>query len=207
GVVSLRSFCRDTGKVFIEAVPLKNGLRPLIETAVKEARRAAKASTPVAFTPPIATLTNTKHAREIDLFEGPAFSTEHDENPSAALAKLESLLGPATLRVRSGGQWTNPATGKSEDKLHGHWRLKKPARGKDLRKLKELRRLAHVLVGGDMSNVPIVHPIRWPGSWHRKSTPRLCEIVSTEHIDNEIDLDDALAKLENVAPLPLINGG
>src|SRR5262249_24907448 len=113
----------------------------------------------------------------------------------------------ATLVVRSGGQWTDPATGEVEDKLHAYWRLKEPAQGEDLKKLKELRRLAHVIVGGDLSNVPINHPIRWPGSWHRKDTPRLCEIVSTDHLDNEIDLDVALAALEAVAPQPREESG
>src|SRR5262249_4681368 len=64
------------------------------------------------------------------------------------------------------------------------------------------RRLTHVSVGGDSSNVPINPPRRWPVSWHRKDTPRLCEIVSTDHLDNEIDLDVALAALEAVAPQP-----
>src|SRR5262249_51233189 len=68
-----------------------------------------------------------------------------------------------------------------------------------LGKLKDLRRLATILVGGDRSNIPINHPIRWAGSWHRKSTPRLCEIASTDHLDNEIDLDTALEILQKAA--------
>jgi hypothetical protein len=210
GIVSLRSFHQndDSKRPRITPVSLKDGLTPLIEAAAQQARRAAKGAAPFAFTPPVATFKAEAgwHAREEDLLEGPTLSAELDENPRAALTTLERLLGPATLVVRSGGQWLNPATGELEDKLHAYWRLKEPAKGEEqLGKLKELRRLAHVLVGGDMTNVTIVHPIRWPGSWHRKSTPRLCEIVSTEHIDNEIDLDIALAKLEAVAPLPLIN--
>src|SRR5262249_50448247 len=56
-----------------------------------------------------------------------------------------------------------------------------------------------MLVGADPSNVPINHPIRWPGSWHRKREPRICEIISsTEQLDNEIDLNVALAALEDV---------
>jgi hypothetical protein len=101
--------------------------------------------------------------------------------------------------VRSGGQWTNPETGEIEDKLHAYWRLRKPARDEKLKKLKELRKLAITLVGGDASNIPINHPIRWPGSWHRKSTPRLCEIINTDHLDNEIDLDTALEILQKAA--------
>src|SRR5262249_31617828 len=178
GVVSVRSFHQeDSSKSFgIRPVPLKDGLKPLVKAAVKEARRAANNPQPIAFTPPVATFKAEAGwpAREEDLPEGPVLSVELDETPRAALAKPEALLGPATLVVRSGGQWTNPTTGEVEDKLHAYWRLKEPARDEDLHKLKELRRLAANLVGADRSNIPINHPIRWPGSWHRKSTPRLC---------------------------------
>jgi hypothetical protein len=202
GVASLRSFDQnDRSKPpRVMPIPLKNGLKFLMEAAEKGARRAANDPIPMVFAPPVATFTNTKHAREEDLFEGPVLSVDLDQNPRAGLATLERLLGPATLVVCSGGQWTNPTTGEVEDKLHVYWRLKEPARGEDLKKLKELRRLATELVGGDPSNISIVHPIRWAGSWHRKGTPRLCEIVSTEHIDNEIDLDVAFAALEDVTP-------
>jgi hypothetical protein len=54
--------------------------------------------------------------------------------------------------------------------------------------------LANAVVGGDTTNDPVSHPIRWPGSWHRKGTPRLCKIAETS--DNEIDLDAVLPLLE-----------
>jgi hypothetical protein len=87
--------------------------------------------------------------------------------------------------------------------------LTRAVQGKEeLAKLKRLRRLAMRLVGGDASNVPIVHPIRWPGSWHRKREPRLCEIEALE-LDREIDLDAALAALGAALPAddPKGNGG
>jgi len=203
GIVSLRSFDQnDKGKPPFRITPtsLKGGLKFLMEAAEDDARRAAYNPKPIVFCPPIATFTNTKHAGEEDLFEGPVLSVDLDKNPRAALAMLERLLGPATLVVRSGGVWTNPQTGEAEDKLHAHWRLKEPARGKEqLAKLKEARSLATILVDGDRNNIPISHPLRWPGSWHRKGTPRLCEIVE-QRPDNEIDLDVALATLEDVAP-------
>src|SRR5262249_17266750 len=149
---------------------------------------------------------STGRAREQDLLEAPAFTVELDQNPRVALEGLERLLGFATFVVRSGGEWTNPATGEIEPKLHAHWRLKEPARGADIAKLKQLRKLATALVGGDPTNVPACHPIRWPGSWHRKAEPRLCEIEGTDHLDNELDLDVALAALEAVAPQPKTNG-
>ena len=70
-----------------------------------------------------------------------------------------------------------------------------PATGDDRARLKEARRLAAWIVGGDASNVPAVHPLRWPGSWHRKAEPRMCEIAHVEP-DREIGLDEALAALE-----------
>jgi hypothetical protein len=206
GVVSLRAFYEDGEEndppARITATSLKGGLNFLIDAAEDDARRAAQYPRPLVFCPPVATFKSTTHAREEDLLEGPVLSVELDENPRAALATLERLLGPATLVVRSGGTWTNPTTGAVEDKLHAYWRLKKPAQGKAaLDKLKRLRELATKLVGGDPTNIPVNHPIRWAGSWHRKATPRLCEIEGTDHLDNEIDLDIALAALEAVAPV------
>jgi Protein of unknown function (DUF3987) len=206
GVVSLRTFFEDADvndpPARIIATPLKGGLNFLIEAAEDEARRAAQHPRAAVFCPPVATFTSTKHAREIDLFEGPVLLVELDKNPRAALATLENLLGFATFVVRSGGTWTDPKTGTVEDKLHAYWRLKGPAHGKAaLDKLKRLRRLATDLVGADPSSIPINHPIRWAGSWHRKAAPRLCEIVSpTSQVDNELDLDVALAALEAVSP-------
>ena len=87
-----------------------------------------------------------------------------------------------------------------KDKLHIHWRLKKPAEGEsELTKLKQARELAAAIVGADPTNVPVVHCLRWPGSWHRKGEPRLCEIF-TVNPDAEIDLDTALTALQAAAP-------
>jgi len=209
GSVSLRAFYEgDSSKPFrITNISLKGGLRFLMEAAEDDARRAANNPKPVVFCPPVATFRPDANgrAREQDLLEDPVLSVELDQNPRAALVALERLLGPATLVVRSGGVWTNPTTGEIEDKLHAHWRLKKPAHDADIAKLKEARRLATALVGGDPSNVPACHPIRWPGSWHRKAEPRLCEIVDSDHLDNELDLDAALAALRAVAPLSKTN--
>jgi hypothetical protein len=208
GVISLRAFYEngDKSSFRITNVALKGGLRFLMEAAEDDARRAANDPKPVVFCPPVATFAPTGKAREQDLLEAPALSVELDQHPRASLEGLERLLGFATLVVRSGGEWVNPTTGEVEDKLHAHWRLKEPARGADIAKLKRARRIATELVGGDTTNVPACHPIRWPGSWHRKNTPKLCEIVGTEHLDNELDLDLALEALEAVAPKPTGDG-
>ena len=43
-----------------------------------------------------------------------------------------------------------------------------------------------------------MHPIRWPGSVHRKGEPKLARIVELNE-DAEIDLGDALEALEAAA--------
>ena len=64
-----------------------------------------------------------------------------------------------------------------------------------------MREICAHLVGADPTSIPICHPIRWPGSWHRKAQPRLTEIVACD-ADVEIELDAALATLEPLAPTP-----
>ena len=155
---------------------MNGDLRFLVEVAEDDARRAAQAPKIVVFCPPIAVFDKKDHAREEDLAAGPALSVDCDQYPQAARERLEQILGRATIVVRSGGMWTDPQTGEMQDKLHLHWRLARPASGDELAKLKQARKLAARIVGGDPSNDPTVHPIRWPGSWHRKGKPRLCEI-------------------------------
>jgi hypothetical protein len=201
GIVSLRAFHEDNPKRFrITPVALSGGRKFLIEVAEDDARRAANFPKPVVFCPPIATFSNPQHARESDLAEGLALSVECDQRPREALAKLALVIGQPTVVVASGGKWTDPTTSQVYDKLHLHWRLRTPARGKEgLAKLKQARDLGARLVGGDPSNKPIVHPIRWPGSWHRKGEPVLCQIEEI-HPDNEIDLDAAHAALIEASP-------
>src|SRR5262249_45753069 len=77
---------------------------------------------------------------------------------------------------------------------HLHWRLKTPTRtpaGHAL--LREARELAANVVGADMTCAPIVHPVRWPGSWHRKTEPVLARV--TTNPEAEIDLNEALELL------------
>ena len=201
-IASMRAFPDIKGhKPFrITPVTVYEGLDHVIEAAVDDARRAAQAPDKVVFCPPIATFNSRKRAREIDLAEGLALSVECDARPASARAKLEKLLGPATFVIKSGGQWTDPDTGAIEPKLHLHWRLAAPARTKDeLAMLKEARALATTIAGADASNITVVHPIRWPGSWHRKGAPRLCRIVA-DNSECEIELGAALEALKAAAP-------
>jgi hypothetical protein len=201
GFVALRAFYEGQDKRFrTPSIGLAGGLSSLIEAAEDYANRAANDPKPVVFCPPIVVFINKDRAREQDILLAPALSVELDQAPQEARGNLERTLCQATMVVRSGGVWINPATGQAEDKLHIHWRLAKPARGADIAKLKQVRRLATTFVGGDATNIPACHPIRWPGSWHRKIDPaRLCEIIALDP-DREIELDTALKILETLAP-------
>lgn len=200
--VSLRAFRHDN-KPFGHASPVTingGGLGPVTAAASRMATSAARSAEPVVFCPPVATFDpRSGRARERDLAEGLALSVECDRAPGVARERLEELLGPATVVVESGGEWTDEETGEVQPKLHLHWRLAAPTGSpEDHAELKRARALATTLVGGDGTNVPLVHPIRWPGSWHRKGDPRMARIASLDD-GAEIDLSDALAKLEAAA--------
>jgi AAA domain len=202
GIVSVRAFYEDdSSKPFrITPAALCGGLKFLMDIAEDDARRAANDPKKVVFCPPLATFSNTKHAREQDIAEGLVLSVECDKDPAAAAAKLKRLLGAPTAVIKSGGTWIDPENGEIQDKRHLHWRLRTPARGTaDLAKLKQARDLAARLAGGDPSNKPVCHPIRWPGSYHRKGEPRLCAIETIDP-DREIDLDAALTALTAAIP-------
>ena len=198
--VSLRSFYEDRGNskpFLIDPIKLNGVAFTLEEAAFNGARRAANASEKIVFAPPTCTFRNPTKATEADIAEGLVLSVECDQRPQQAHRQLEALLGPATVVVRSGGFWPNPQTGKPEDKLHLHWRLAEPAGDKaTIAKLKRARILAARLVGGDPSNSPVCHPIRWPGGlWRKGEPPRLCAIEAA-NLDAEIVLEHGLGELE-----------
>ena len=169
------------------SVDVAHGLERVTLAVRRIATAAAAPRSRAVVCPPLAAFTKQKTAKESDLLQGPVLSVELDSRPAEALAKARALLGPPTVVVASGGGWTNPATGELEPKLHGHWRLREAATGGDLALLKDARRRLTHLVGGDASNVPAVHPIRWPGTPHRKNGDRMARIVEL-NVDAEIDL-------------------
>jgi hypothetical protein len=202
-VISLRTFDDGGGDHPLSIKPIRlngGGLEPLIEAALEQARFAADHPRKANFCPPVAGFKDTHGATEGDLVEGYTLTVECDQKPQEARQKLEALLGPATLVVASGGLWLDPESGELQPKVHLHWRLNEPATDGDLARLKRARKLATKLVGGDPSNVPITHPIRWPGSLHRKDEPRLARIVANS--ENEIELDAALEVLQLAIPEP-----
>jgi hypothetical protein len=190
-------------------VAVNGSLDRIIDTAEDFAKQCATASCAVVFAPPVATFNKTEKATEASLANGLAISVELDTEPSSAEATIKEVLGRATIIVASGGTWSDPATGEVQDKLHCHWRLAVPTRTSiEHDFLKECRQLATRLVDGDPSSIPAVHPMRWPGSWHRKSTPRLTRIVEYNP-EIEITLADALNKLRDAVkkkPGPQSNG-
>lgn len=200
--VSWRAFrddTKDAPPVFIESSLVSEERSYLIDVAEALATRAAAGELRAVFCPPIATFSSPKRAREADLANGLALSVECDAHPERAREQLERLLGPATVVVASGGLWRDPETDRVHEKLHLHWRLSEPTSApEDHARLKRARILATALAGGDATNVPAVHPIRWPGSWHRKGTPRLAKIVELRP-DAELSLTDALERLEEIA--------
>jgi RecA-family ATPase len=203
GFLSFRAFYEDdsTKPFRITPASLKADFKFLADIAEDDARRAAQHPRPVVFCPPLAVFSNKDRAREQDITLGLVLSVECDQNPMAACGMLQGILGPATMIVRSGGIWTDSA-GSQHDKLHIHWRLAQPAKDNDtLAKLKLARDLAARLVGGDPTNKAVCHPIRWPGSWHRKAEPRLCSIAAVD-ADQEAELDAALLAILQIAGGP-----
>jgi RecA-family ATPase len=195
--VALRAYDDGGGQVFSTAEHrLTDDPTALVRAAATIVNRAGHQARRVVFCPPIATFQGEK-ADEASLVNGLALSVECDKLPAAARIKLEALLGPATVVVASGGEWLDPATGELHDKLHLHWRLNEPTReAAEHALLKEARALAAMLVDGDNSNKPVVHPIRWPGSWHRKGKPRLARIEALQ-AHRELDLQTALERLKD----------
>jgi putative DNA primase/helicase len=200
GFFSVRSFYEGTQeKLRLEAVPVSSGLKYLGDVCEDIARRAANAGKPAVFCPIIATFKNGEKATEADLVEGFTITAECDKQPRQALAALVRLLGQPTALIKSGGEWIDPHSGLVEDKLHAHWRLSKPARTpEELAQLKAARAYAVQLVGADPTSIPVVHPIRFTGSWHRKAAPKMCQ---TEELnpEREVSLGIALAALKQAA--------
>jgi hypothetical protein len=161
----------------------------LVEIATQAASFAARSPQKVNFCPPVATFVGTGKATEDDLCQGLAIMVELDERPDRSRQRLEALLGKPTIVVKSGGTWTDPETGEIQDRCHVYWRLSKPVSGSDPR-LKQCRAWASDLVSSDPTGKPVNHPLRWPGSWHKKSEPRLCRISDINQTA-EIDIEAA----------------
>jgi hypothetical protein len=202
GYVQLRMFVdgkdRKTWGWPWTAVPV--GDRELLrDTAIRIASKAALSSKPVNFCPPVATFIGPEKATKDDLCEGLVIVSECDHRPDAARQTLERLLGAPTLIVKSGGTWIDPETGIAEDRSHLYWRLATPARIKaDRVRLERANEIVNGVAASDPTAVPVCHPLRWPGSWHKKAEPRLVRIAEVNP-EREVVLDDVLPMLEETA--------
>lgn len=205
GFISLRAFAHEGNvsthsewRKFDTSLPQRVAE---VATIVAHFLQSEKSSV---FCPPVCLFKVPTKAIEDNVLCAPAVTVELDSNPTEALDTLRAILGEPTCIVASGGTWED-ASGAKQDKLHLHWRLERPATGPDLPMLKLVRRYAAAIVKADMTAVPVVHPLRWPGSWHTKGEPRLCRIVGgDEHHD--INLYDAYAQLSEIAAAMKIEG-
>jgi putative DNA primase/helicase len=203
GRIALRGFSNQNNiPVILEDMRL--GDHDFLDRVTALAADAANDPAGAVFSPPIAIFNESRSengwlkANTENLKEGLTLSVECDKNPSEARQKLEALLGPATLVIASGGEWVDSETSAVEPKLHLHWVLKQPTRSEEEHnELYKARELAGRYVGADGSGKPIVHPYRWPGSWHTKrKPPRPVTIAaSTNH---EIELASTLSVLRDV---------
>lgn len=200
GHLAMRIFHEDrTIKSPYDLKGAKVGRAKLAEWLCGKIDDAAQHPQPLVFCPPIATFQSAKGARVANLKQALALSVECDSDAGAAIATLTAILGPPTCVVASGGSWSDAADAVN-DRLHGHWRLATPTgTPEEHQALHRLRQLATAIVGGDASNDPPVHPIRWPGSWHRKATPRRARLVTLD-ADAELEVADAWDRLSAAYP-------
>jgi len=197
----LRTFAEGSNEVLTSVRVQLNGtgLNALVDHAAHQATRAANAARPAVFAPPVATFIGSR-TRERDLGNGLVLTVEADHEPTVARRNLEFMIGSASVVVASGGQWADPETGAVEDKLHLHWRCREPSRSApEHAALKRARALACAFVGADATAISLVHPLRWPGSWHRKNQPRLARIVDFRP-DVEIEPAEVIELLQPLVP-------
>jgi putative DNA primase/helicase len=209
GYVSLRAFRQFPPKdgerdrpLHIEAVRLNLGLKPVIDAAERIALRVCNGGEPGVFAPPVCTFTGRNSAKASDVHEGPVLSVEIDQGNLEQIAdRLSLILGvrPA-IALYSGSVWADPESGELLPKGHLHWRLRTPARGPEQqRMLRRARDIATLIAGGDPSATPQVHPLRWPGSWNRKTDPPVMARIFEENANTAVDLTNALTALEGAA--------
>ncbi len=195
GWVNLRAFYDDREQPwqsdFWQSL-LASDIEGIVRAASRIATAAANASAPVVFCPPVCTFLDGTGAAEANTKNGLVLLVDCDKEPSIARDKLEALLGPPTLVVASGGIY------EARDKYHLYWRLSAPTRTPEEHDLlKRARAYGAKYAGTDPTSAPLCHPIRWPGSWHRKGQPRLARIVVEN--DVEVDLHTVFQLLKNTS--------
>jgi len=189
GTLSIRGFSKEGKVAFIEGYLIQDDS---LFIALEQLSNKAANLDQVVFCSPICTFKTLKSAAEHNVANGLCLSVDLDNiDPRIGRKCLEQILGPATMVIESGGKWEDPVTGEQIPRLHLHWRLSTPTKTEtDHTRLKEARKRAAMLANGDASGAPISHPFRWPGSWHTKMSPTMCQIIEVRE-DTEVSLDIA----------------
>lgn len=152
------------------------------------------------FCSPICTFICSGKATDKHISCGAAIIVDLDNvNPLKSRETLESILGKATLVVASGGEWQDLDSTESLPRLHLYWRLSIPTKAEnDHERLKAVRKMVAGIVGADPTAASVVHPMRLPGGWHTKASPKLCEILEmNEGVEISLEFaENALKKYE-----------
>lgn len=133
-------------------------------------------------------------ARDIIATQVPLVDLDSRDIPLAR-AHLLHHLGEPSLEVASGGR-----TEGGGSKLHLYWRLLGPARGDDLERIRALREMVALKVGGDGSFGSLHQPIRVPGSIHGKNG-KLTAVRLLARGHESYALDDLVADAAGMPPL------
>ena len=173
-----------------------NLIRIAEKIATDVARRPYEES--AVFAPPPCVFTEKTKATEANVAFCPAIAVDLDVRPSESLVLLEQVLGTPTLIVAS-EVYGRRRKATMEPKLHLYWRLRAPAVSREDLALSSQAypcwSLAPCRWRRDC-RLSVVHPLRWPGSWHTKSQPaQLCRIVGGDKTC-EVDLSSALDAIE-----------
>lgn len=98
-------------------------------------------------------------------------------------------LGKPSLEIASGG-----VTESGQQKCHLYWRLTEAATGSDLDRVRSLRELIAVKLGGDISFKSLAQPIRVAGTVHGKNGVKaLVRILGENDLDYDLsDFEEAV---------------
>lgn len=184
-----RRVCANEWVAFPEGV-LDRAAAVATNVAARKDDRRAVFSPPVCIFGDGLTKDGKRFSGDSNVAYAPAIAVDLDKHPSQSLAALVAIIGQPTLVVASGGVW------EGEDKLHAYWRLGSPATSEQEKALlKQVRQMAALLIDGDDTAATLSHPMRWPGSWHTKSTPRLCTITDLGDKTRDVKLEWAAEQI------------
>lgn len=194
--VHVRAFYQGTQKSFRpdawEQVPIP-------EAAAAAGRLSALAEAvpdAIVVCSPTATFAQGAGAAQADILSAPVLSADLDTGDTdEARARLLEVLGPPTVEVLSGG-WS-----EGTPRRHLHWALDVPAQGADaLRQVRDCRRAAALMVKSDTTAQGPEHPLRWPGTPHRKDAPTWARIAPESEDAAALTLAEAVELLTPYLP-------